>query len=102
MARAGQRKPERAHPRKSAALLAHDAGDRARDLDVLRRQVDVERDQGTSCADDDAACAFIELRRTKVGRQLTGVDPPLQFVGTAAPEERRPPPGRELSVEEDR
>ena len=42
------------------------------------------------------------LRRAEVGRELAGVDPPLELLRPAAPEERRPAPRRQLAVEEDR
>ena len=100
----GERKceSERTYAGKAAARLTHDRGDRARDLDVVRREVDVERDQGTPHADDDAAGARVELGWTEIRRELTCVDPTLQLVWSAAAEEGRPPARRKLSVQEDR
>ena len=63
-------------------------------------EVDVERDQRPPRADDHAAGRRVEPRGPEVGRELARVDPPLQLLRPAAPEERRPAPGRR--VEEDR
>ena len=68
---------------------------------VAAREVDVERDQRPPRADEDAARRRVEPRRPEVGRELARVDPPLQLLGAAAAEERRPAAGADVGVEED-
>ena len=77
---ARQVEPERAHAGKAAAALPHDRGDRARDLDVVAPQVDVEGDQRPARADEHGTGGRIEPRRAEVGRELAGVDPALELL----------------------
>src|SRR5439155_24081300 len=72
----------------------------ARDLDVVRGKVDVERDQRPARADDDAARPLVESRGSVVGTKLARVDPALELLRTSLPEERRPSPRCGLAVEE--
>src|SRR5262245_16244037 len=72
MTGAGERKPEGANSGETAASLAHDRGDLARNARVVGREVDVERDQRPAGADDDAARTRIETWRPEVGGDLAG------------------------------
>jgi hypothetical protein len=97
-----QEQPERAHAREPTTSLAHHRSNRACDLDVVRGEVDVERDQRPARADDDAAPALVESRGSVVGTKLACVDAALEALRTSLPEERRPSTRRGLAVEEDR
>ena len=85
--RTRQVEPERAHARKAAAVLAHEACDLARNADVAA-QVDVEGNQRPAGADDHAARRRMQLRGAEVGRQLAVVDPLLETFGSAPAEVR--------------
>lgn len=90
---------ERADAWEAAVVaLADDACDLARGLDGAA-EIDVEGDQGTPSTDDHSSRALVEPRRTEVGGKLPTIQPALQLAGTAAPEERRPPPRREIRVQ---
>ena len=87
--RARQVEAERAHSRKAAAALADERRHLLRGRE-LAAQIDVERDQRASGADEDCAGGRVEALRPEVRRQLAGVDPALELVRAAAPEERGP------------
>jgi hypothetical protein len=97
-----QLEAECTHARKAAALLAHDSGDRAGDLDVVSRQIHVERDQRTSRTEDHAAGPLVEPCRTEIRPELPRVDASLQLGRPPAPKERRPSAGCRFPVQEDR
>jgi ABC-type multidrug transport system fused ATPase/permease subunit len=86
-ARPRQFEPERPHAREAAVALANEPRDLARDPDIGRPQVHVERDQGPTNADDRGACARVEPGRAPVGDELARVDAPLELLGAAAPVE---------------
>src|SRR5581483_10359409 len=65
-------------------------------------EVHVEGDQRPAGADDRAARGGIEPARAEVGRELAVVDPSLELLRPAAPEERRASARADLAVEEDR
>src|SRR5215218_4849439 len=96
---ARQVEPERTDAEEAAAGLAHHRGDRLR---ILERapEVDVEGDQRSARADDDSARPLVEPLRAEVRLELARVDPPLQLLRAAAPEEGGAPAGCELAVEE--
>ena len=89
-----ERQAERLHARQAAARLTHRLGDRARDLDVARLEVDVEGDERPPGTDEDGTGGRIEPRRPEVGRELAGVDTSLEPLRPAPPENmgRRPSP----------
>ena len=86
--RLGSAKPSARTPGKAAARLAHDGRDLARNLEVVRFQQHVERDQRTPRADEHGARGRVEPSRPEVRRELAGVQPPLQLLRPSAPEER--------------
>ena len=83
---------ERSHAGKPAALLPDHRGDllggRKGSL-----QIDVERDQRATRAEDHAACARVKRRRAEARLELVVVEASLQLGHSAAPVERRPPVG---------
>ena len=76
------------------------ATDRAT-FDVRGVELEVERDEGRARADEDGPGSGIESRRAVVGDKLAGSDPLLQHVGSATPEEHRPPAAADVAVEKD-
>ena len=100
MAGPRQKQPKRAHAREPTTFLAHYCSNRARDLDVVRGQVDVERDQWPARADDDAARTLVEPRGSVVGTKLARVDAALELPRTSLPVERRSSCSCGLAVEE--
>src|SRR5207245_1865175 len=87
--------------REAAAVLPHERGDLARDLD-RSAQVHVEGDQRPTGADDYSAGPLVQTRWAERRHDLPRVDAPLQLLGAAAPEERGTAAGCELSVHEHR
>ena len=94
--------PERTDAREAAVALAHCTRHVARGVEVVARDVDVERDERRPRPDQDAARPLVELRRAEVRHQLPAVHAPLQLGRAAAPEERRPKLLGKVGVEEDR
>ena len=88
-ARARQIESERPHAGETAAPLAHDRCDLARDRDGAA-EVDVERDQRRPRPEDHPARGRVQLGRPEVGYELTRREPPLELGATAAAVERRP------------
>ena len=59
---------------------------------VAPRKLTLNAISGRARADDHSSGALVEPRRPEVRRQLAGVHPALQLLGSAAAEERRPAP----------
>jgi hypothetical protein len=68
----------------------------------LALEVDVERDQRPTRADEDRSGGLVKALGAEVRPQVASVDPTLQLIRTAAPEERGPAARGELAVQEDR
>ena len=80
-----ERDGDRAHARQPAARLAQLRRDRARDVDVARVELDVERGQRRARGDERRAGASgAGVARPEVGAQLAGAQPPAQL------DQRRP------------
>src|SRR4029453_1038932 len=99
--RAREVEAERAHTWKAAAGLPHGRSHLARSLE-LALEVDVERDQRLTRTDEDRSGGLVKALGAEVRTQVAGVDPTLQLLRTAAPEERGPAARGELAVQEDR
>ena len=99
--RLGSPNAERADAGEAPALLSHDRRDRARDVDVVRGQVHVERDERPARADEHGSHRRIELGRPAVGCQLAGLEPLLEGREPLRPEERRAAGSAQLAVEKD-
>src|SRR5207247_6833496 len=99
-ARPRQVETQRSDAGEATVLLAHDARDRPRDLDVIGAQIDVEGDERPASAHQHCAGCGIEPRWPEVRRQLPGVDPPLQLLRPTPTEKRWAAPWP--AVEKDR
>jgi ubiquinone/menaquinone biosynthesis C-methylase UbiE len=97
-----EREAEGADTGKAAPRLADGGSDLARNLEVVREQVDVEGNERPPRGHEDTARRRVESRRAVVGSNLAGVDPPLQLRRPSTPEERRPAARTDLPVEEHR
>ncbi len=98
--RAREVEPESTDAREPTAGLADDGGHFARGLEPAF-EVDVERNERATRADEHRAGGLVQALGPEIWLQLTGVDPALQLLRAASPEERGPAPGCELAVEED-
>ena len=78
------------------------AGDGSRDGDVVRREVEVVRDQRVPSADEHPPAARVDFARAGVRDELPRVDPPRELLQAAAPEEDRSSTVRHVAVEEHR
>ena len=74
----------------------------ARATSTSPRRLTLNAISGLPRADEHTAGGRVEPRGPEVRRELAGVDPLLEPLGPAAPEERRPAARRELAVEEHR
>jgi SAM-dependent methyltransferase len=95
-------KAEGADAGEAAVSLPNGRGDLARDLDIVRPQVDVEGDQRATRADDHTPGPLVQACRPAVGCELAAVDSALQLVGAAAPEEGGAASRGRIAVEENR
>ena len=86
----GRSRPSARTPGKPPPVSRTTRGDLPRGLE-LAAQVDVERDQRPARADEHPACGRVSSRcGPKSGVSSPAVDPALELVRAAAPEERRP------------
>src|SRR5206468_3139663 len=96
-----QLEAEGAHAWKAAVPLADDRGDLP-SRRKLAAQVDVQRDQRSTRADEHRAPAIVEPTWPEIGRERSRLHAPPEPIEAARPEIRRPEAGCKLAVEEHR
>ena len=98
----GRRRPDRLDAGHPSARPSDGDGDGIGDPEILRREVEVVRDQRMTRADEDSAGPGVELVRAGIRDELRRVDSPRELLQAATAEEDRPSTVRRVAVEKHR
>ncbi len=98
----GELQADRLHTGHPAARLTNGRGHVPCHRDVVRREVEVVRDEHVTSSDENRARAWVDLARPLVGDELAVVDACAELVEPPTPEVGGSPAPTDLAVQEDR